>query len=389
MRLNSIQNIDVSGKRIFVRVDHNVSLNTDNGIGDDIRITQTLPTINYLIDRGAGVVLASHLGRPGGVVNAKYSIKVVTDRLGKYLNRKIRIIPNYWKNKIDVKPGEVIMLENLRFHPGEESNDQKLAKHIADSVDLYVNDAFGSSHRAHMSIVGIAQRLSSPAYAGLLLEKEINLIDELLANNKGALVVVIGGAKTPEKIGVINNLLGKADTILLGGAVANTFLSTWGIRTGVSKVDYEMIEMARQIIWKATQSSAKLILPSDVVVSNEQLTRKPVELSYKEVPGHLAIYDIGKESRKQYAQEIVNADSVIWNGPMGLFEERQFAVGTKAIMDAMVKNTGTTVIGGGDTLTALDNKKQLEHITHVSTGGGALLEYLEKESLPGIDIVKA
>jgi len=237
-----------------------------------------------------------------------------------------------------------------------------------------------------MSIVGIASHL--PAYAGLLLQKEITLIDKLLNKRKGSLTVVIGGAKTPEKIGVINNLLTKADTILLGGAVANTFLSTWGIKTGVSLVDHEMTEMARQIMWKATQSNVKLILPEDVVVSNTKQTREPVEISYKEVPGHLAIYDIGSKARKKYADEILSSDSVIWNGPMGLFEKPQFIAGTKSVMDAMVKCKGTTVIGGGDTLTALQDKKQLNHITHISTGGGALLEYLEKESLPGIDIVK-
>jgi len=386
MILNSIYDVDFRNKKVFLRVDYNVSLNSDNSISNDTRITQTLPTIKYLIDKGAGLVLASHLGRPGGKVDKRYSMSAVAIRLGEHLGKKIRVIPDYWKSKIVVKPGEVVMLENLRFHNGEESNDQKLAKYISSFVDIYVNDAFGSSHRAHMSIVGIASHL--PAYAGLLLQKEITLIDKLLNKRKGSLTVVIGGAKTPEKIGVINNLLTKADTILLGGAVANTFLSTWGIKTGVSLVDHEMTEMARQIMWKATQSNVKLILPEDVVVSNTKQTREPVEISYKEVPGHLAIYDIGSKARKKYADEILSSDSVIWNGPMGLFEKPQFIAGTKSVMDAMVKCKGTTVIGGGDTLTALQNKKQLNHITHISTGGGALLEYLEKESLPGIDIVK-
>lgn len=385
MKLRSLCDINVQNKRVFMRVDYNVSLDSNSSIADDIRITQTLPTINYLLDHGAGIALASHLGRPAGSVDNKYSLKIVADRLGIYLDRKIRLIPDYWNNELSVDPGKIVMLENLRFHKGEEENDFALAKHISAYFDLFVNDAFGSSHRAHMSIVGISKYLKS--CAGLLLEKEISLIDGLLNNKGGSLVVVIGGAKTPEKIGVIDNLLGKADTILLGGAVANTFLSTWGIKTGISLVDHEMIEMARQIMWKATQTSAKLVLPEDVIVSNQKQTRKPVELSYSQVPGHLAIYDIGKKTRKKYTDEIVSADSVIWNGPMGLFEKPQFKAGTDSIMQAMVKSKGITVIGGGDTLSALSNKGQLKDITHVSTGGGALLEYLEKESLPGINIV--
>ena len=386
MILNSIKNIDLRNKRVFLRVDYNVSLNSDNSISDDTRITQTLPTIKHLLNKGAGLILASHLGRPGGKVDKKYSMNVVATRLSEYLGKKVRVIPDYWKGKIIVNSGEVVMLENLRFNSGEEGNDPKLAEYISRFADIYVNDAFGSSHRAHMSIVGIARHL--PSYAGLLLEKEITLIDKLLNKRKGSLTVVIGGAKTPEKIGVIDNLLSKADTLLLGGAVANTFLATWGIKTGVSLVDHEMIEMARQIMWKATQSSAKLILPEDVVVSNTKQTREPVEVSYKKVPGHLAIYDIGRGARTKYTDEILSSDYVIWNGPMGLFEKPQFAAGTKCVMEAMVKCNGTTVIGGGDTLTALQDKEQLDHITHISTGGGALLEYLEKESLPGIDIIK-
>lgn len=391
MKLRTIKEANVTNKRVLVRVDYNVSLDEKNNVTDDTRITQTLPTIKFLVNRKAKVIIASHLGRPGGKSNPKYSLKSVADILGGYLGQKITLFDSFWEQSVldkikKVNPGQVVMLENIRFHPGETANDQQFARRLGSLADVFVNDAFGTAHRVHASVVGVTNFL--PAYAGLLLDQEISLITSTLNSSTGQLAIVIGGAKTPEKIRVIDSLLNRADSILLGGAVANTFLSMWGIPTGCSLVDYEMIEMARQVIWEATQTNSSLLLPEDVVVSNKQRTRQPKILNYQEVPGHLAIFDIGPKTIKSYKRKITASDRVIWNGPMGLFEDERFARGTEEILQALCKHKGTTIIGGGDTLTAIKDKTVLDKITHISTGGGALLEFLEKETIPGVEIVK-
>jgi phosphoglycerate kinase len=391
MKLRTITKANLENKRALVRVDYNVALDKDGTVLDDTRITQSLPTLNYLINNKSKIILISHLARPGGKVDSKYSLANVAEVLSKYIKRKVSLIDNYWEKEAlekisKIKSGEIYLLENIRFHKGETLNDKSLARHLSKMGDIFVNDAFGTAHRAHASVVGVSTYL--PSYAGLLLEKEVTLITETLNKSNGKLVLVIGGAKTPEKIKVIDKLLEKADSVLLGGAVANTFLSTWNISTGCSLVDYEMIEMARQIIWKATQSNASLLMPEDVVVSNESKTRKPKTLSYKQVPGHLAIFDIGRETIKKYTRKINNADRVIWNGPMGLFEDPRFKRGTKAIFDSLVNHKGTTIIGGGDTLAMTTDKNKAKKITHISTGGGAMLEFLEKGTLPGLEIVR-
>lgn len=392
MKLKTVKEANVRNKRVLVRVDYNVSLDSKQNIADDTRITQTLPTIRYLVNHKAKVILTSHLARPEGKPDAKHSLKNVAALLGGYLGQKVTLLDSFWEKSVlneikKVKAGEVVMLENIRFHPGETANDRKFAQHLGSLADIFVNDAFGTAHRVHASVVGVGAFL--PSYAGLLLDKEISLINRALNSADGKLTIVIGGAKTPEKIRVISSLLNKANSILLGGAVANTFLSTWGIPTGCSLVDYEMIEMARQAIWKATRSNSSLLLPEDVVVTNYYRTRHPKILGYQEVPGHLAIFDIGPKTIKSYKRKISASDRIIWNGPMGLFEDSRFARGTEAILKSLCKHKGITIIGGGNTLTVIKNKSILKKITHVSTGGGALLEFLEKGTLPGVEIVKA
>ena len=382
MKLNTIKKANVKNKTVLVRVDYNVSTDENGNATGLNRITQTLPTINYLKKRGAKIILMSHFGRPEGKKDKKYSFNNILSTLKNTIDEEIEIIEDLNVNN----PRQISILENTRFHPGETLNDKKLARLLSKLADVFVNDAFGSSHRAHVSTVGIAEYL--PSYAGLLLDKEVTLINKALENNAGKLCVIIGGAKTPEKIGVIDNLLNRANSILLGGAVANTFLSTWGHSTGTSMVDYEMIEMARQTIWKATQSNASLLMPEDVIISNSDRSREPKTISYKEIPGHLAVYDIGPKTRKKYSNKILESDYAIWNGPIGLFEDARFAKGTSGILNAMLRSKGTTIIGGGDTLTAVSNNKALKNISHISTGGGALLEFLEKGTLPGIEIVK-
>lgn len=391
MKLKTIKKARVENKRVLVRVDYNVSLDEKNNVTDDTRIAQTLPTIRYLVNHKAKVILTSHLGRPGGKPDPKYSLKSVAASLGEYLGQKITLFDSFWEQSVmdkikKVKPGEVVMLENIRFHPGETVNDRQFAQQLGSLADIFVNDAFGTAHRVHASVVGVTTFL--PAFAGLLLDKEISVITRALNSSTGQLTVVIGGAKTPEKIRVIDSLLNRAGSILLGGAVANTFLSMWGIPTGCSLVDYEMIEMARQVIWKATQSNSSLLLPEDVVVSNDQRTRQPKTLSCQEVPGHLAIFDIGPKTIKSYKRKIAASDRIIWNGPMGLFEDKRFARGTDEVLKSLCKHKGITIIGGGDTLTAIKDKSVLDKITHISTGGGALLEFLEKGTIPGVEIVR-
>ena len=392
MKKRMIKDINVLGKRVLVRVDFNVTVGDGFRITDETRIVEALPTIRYLLGSQAKVILASHLGRPKGKVDARYSLKPVVKRLEEHLGRKVKLIDQFWqktakKEILALANGEIVMLENIRFHPGEEKNDRAFAKHLASFADYFVNDAFGTSHRAHASVVGIAEIL--PAYAGFLLEKEIDMISMALGKPKRPLVIVIGGAKTPEKIRVIDRLLDLADTILLGGAAANTFLRAWGFTTGTSLVDHEMIEMAKVVSWKASHKHCALLLPSDVVVSDAQRKKPPQVVSYDKITANAAIYDIGPNTIKKYVDVIASAGTVIWNGPMGFYEHKRFRTGTDAILESIVSTNALTIVGGGDTLASINRKDLLGHISHLSTGGGAMLEYLEKGTLPGIEIIQS
>ncbi len=388
MHIPEITEIDVKGKRVLVRVDFNVSLSKDNGIINDKRIVEALPTIRYLVDHGATVVLLSHLGRPNGKPDPSLSLVHVSARLSELLGLGVLFMQEYidgasQKTIQDMKQGSVVLCENVRFHAGEEQNDPEFAKGLSRLGEIFVNDAFGTAHRSHASTVGVTAFL--PSYAGFLLAREVQMIGDAVTKPKRPLVVIIGGGKTPEKIQVIEKLLDIADTIYLGGAIANTFFATWGIGVGTSKVDYEMVEMARNVLWKATRVHARLLLPSDVVVSNSDRTSAPAILPYNKVPLGLGIYDIGPKAQAELRDIIQLASTVIWNGPMGLYEDERFNEGTKTTCVAVAGCTGLSIVGGGDTISTITDESVLGRIGLISTGGSAMLEFIEKGTLPTIE----
>lgn len=380
---------NIAGKTVFLTVDFNISL-TDGKITNETRIVEALPTIDYLIKKGVKLILASHLGRPKGH-DANLSLLPVAKRLEKHILRQVNLIDRFWEKetvgKIKLLPkNSIVMLENIRFHPGEKENDPNFVKHLASMADFFVNDAFGTAHRVHASTVGIAECL--PSYAGFLMAKEIEMLSNAMRDPKRPFLVIIGGAKTPEKISVIDKILDIADTVILGGAIANTFLAAWGFGMGYSKVDYEMVEMTRVLFWKTTRTHSALILPLDVVTSDREKRKSPQIYEYNQVPHDLAIYDIGPKTRKYYDQLIKNAKTVIWNGPMGLYEDKLFSQGTDSILESLAESHATTIVGGGDTLTSIKSKQYLKKISHISTGGGAMLEFMKQGTLPGIEVIQ-
>lgn len=390
MKKKTIRDIaNLSGKKVFLTVDFNISL--ENGhITNDTRILEALPTIDYLLRNRAKVIIASHLGRPKGI-DTRLTLAPVAKRLNQLIKRKVVLIDNYWEksslDKINSIPSDnIVMLENIRFTKDEEENDKQFSRHLASMADYFVNDAFGSSHRIHSSIVGIAEYL--PSYAGLLMAKEIEMLSNAIESPNRPFLVIIGGAKTPEKISVIERILDLADTVILGGAIANTFLAAWGFGMGNSMVDYEMVEMARVVFWKATRKHSALILPTDVVISDMDRKATPEIVSYNQVPANVVIYDIGPKTQAHYLDLIREAKTIIWNGPMGLYEDPRFAKGTDFLLQSISENKGLTILGGGDTLTSIKSKKYVNKISHVSTGGSAMLEFLEKGTLPGIEVLQ-
>lgn len=390
MKKQNIKNIkNLKNNSIFLTVDFNVSLN-DGKIANDTRICEAIPTIKYLCDHGAKVILASHLGRPKGH-NPELSLQPVANRLEKLTGKPVELVEKYWEpeNLEKIRSSnrqKLILLENIRFHPGEKANDRSLSKIYASMADLFVNDAFGASHRVHASTVGISEFL--PAYAGLLMDKEIRMLSEAIINPKRPFILVIGGAKTPEKIAVIESLLDVADTILLGGAIANTFLAAWGYGMGNSYVDYEMIEMARVVFWKTTRKHSALLLPQDLTISDPKNPQIINVVDYNKVPSNVSIYDIGPKTCESYAKVIKEAKTVIWSGPMGLYEDVRFKKGTNHMLQNLAQTKCHSIIGGGDTITSVTKNKYVKQITHISTGGSAMLEYLQKGTLPGIEVLK-
>lgn len=380
----SVRDIDVKGKKVLVRVDFNVPIK-DGVVQDDTRIRAALPTIEYLLEHGAAVILFSHLGRPKGGPDPKYSMKPVAEYLAQLMGKPVAFAEDCVgepaeKAAASLKPGDVLVLENTRFHPEEEKNDLELAKKMASLADIYVNDAFGSAHRAHSSTEGVARFL--PAVAGFLMEKEIQYLSQAIETPKRPFVAILGGAKVSDKIGVIKNLLTKADTILIGGGMANTFFKAQGYPIGKSLVEDEVLDLARELI---AQGGTKLRLPVDVVIAQameEGAETKVVPVG--PIPDDWMILDIGPETVASYGKVIANAATVVWNGPMGVFEVSTFAKGTFGIAEALAKSNAISIVGGGDSASAVQKSGLAEKITHISTGGGASLEMLEGLVLPGV-----
>lgn len=380
---------DLKNKKVFVTCDFNISLNNGK-IANDTRIREAIPTIKYLLSQNCKIILASHLGRPNGH-DLKYTLSPVAERIESILHKKVELVDKFWENdaleKIDKIPsGDIILLENIRFFKGEKQNDNKFARNLSKMAEIFVNDAFGASHRAHASIVGISKFL--PSVAGLLLSKEITMLNRALVSPKRPFVVFIGGAKTPEKISVIEKLLDLADTVCLGGAIANTFLAAWGFGMGKSLVDYEMVEMARQVFWKTTRHHTALILPTDVVIATNGDKKTIKTVPYDKVPGHVAIYDIGPETNRLYKKLALSAKTIIWNGPMGFYEDPHFKKGTDTLLEDVAASKAFKIIGGGDTLTVLHQKNILHKFDHISTGGSAMLEFIKSGTLPGIEVLE-
>jgi phosphoglycerate kinase len=388
MAKKTIRDVDWTNKRALVRVDFNVPLDKNRAITDDTRIRAAVPTIQYLLDHGASVILMSHLGRPKKGPSDDLRLDPVARRLEELLGRPVQKVnvttgPEAEAAAQALKPGEVLLLENTRFDPREEKNDPAMAAELAKLGDIYVNDAFGAAHRAHASTEGVARHL--PAVTGFLMEKELSALGGAIGHPEHPFVTVIGGAKISDKIGVIENLLGKVDALLIGGGMANTFLVAHGYNVGDSLVEQDSVDTARSLIDKAQQRGAELRLPVDAVVADAfdaGANRKVVKVDA--VPAGWRILDIGPETVKQYSDVIRGAKTVIWNGPMGVFEMAPFAEGTRAIAQALADSQAQTIIGGGDSVAAVEQMGLADRMTHISTGGGASLELLEGRELPGV-----
>ena len=384
----TIEDIDVSGKKVLVRCDFNVPLDENKNITDETRINAALPTIKYLLEHKAAVILCSHLGRPKGEFNMKYSLAPVAKRLSEKLGFEVKLAkdvigPDAKKLAAEVKPGEAVLLENVRFHAEEEKNDPAFAKELASMADIYVSDAFGTVHRAHASTAGVAEYL--PAVAGFLIGKELNFLGKAVTNPERPFVAILGGAKVKDKIGVITNLIEKVDTLLIGGGMAYTFMKATGGEIGNSLCDDERLSLALELLDKAKAKGVKLLLPIDNVCGKEfsNDTEQMICESGK-IPEGWEGLDIGPKTVELFAAEIKAAKTVVWNGPMGVFEMPNFAKGTLAIATAMAESDATTIIGGGDSAAAVTQMGLAGKMSHISTGGGASLEFLEGKTLPGV-----
>lgn len=387
MQKKSVKDIDVNGKRVFVRVDFNVPLDGEK-ITDDTRIQKALPTIQYLIEQGAKVICASHLGRPKGEVVEKYRLTPVAKRLSELLGKEVIKV----NDSIGSEPqqaiagmnnGDVLLLENVRFYGEETKNDEKYARQLAQLADVFVNDAFGAAHRAHASTAGIAEYL--PAVAGFLMEKELENLGKAVTNPERPFVAIIGGAKVSDKIGVIENLLSKVDVLIIGGGMANTFMKAQGYTTGKSLVEPDKVALAKELIERAKSQKVELLLPTDALVAlamDPSAEQKVVPVA--DIPEDWMVLDIGPESAEKFAAAVKSAATVVWNGPMGVFEMEPFAKGTEAVAKALAASNATTIVGGGDSVAAVNKVGVADKISHISTGGGASLEFLEGKELPGV-----
>lgn len=390
----TVKDIDLKGKKVLMRADFNVPLNEDGVITDDTRIQAALPTIKYILDQGASLILMSHLGRPKNEPDPKFSLLPVAKRLSEVLGTEVvfnddgEVVGQVTKDAAAaLKPGQILLLQNTRFRPEEKKNEPSFAKELATLGDVFVEDAFGSSHRAHASTAGVADYL--PAVSGFLIQKELDFIGGALEDPKRPFVAILGGSKVSDKIGVINNLLEKVDSLIVGGGMAFTFLKAQGFEIGSSLLEEDKIDLAKELLAKAEAKGVKLLLPIDVVVAPEFKADAPAtNAKVDAIPSDQMGLDIGVETQKLFADTIKDAKTVIWNGPMGVFEFPEFAKGTVAVAKAMAESDAVTIIGGGDSAAAVKQLGFEDGMSHISTGGGASLEFMEGKVLPGIDVLE-
>lgn len=395
MNKKTVKDLNVEGKKVLVRVDFNVPLSKDGNhtISDDTRIKAALPTIDYLLENNAKVILMSHLGRPKGEANPEFSLKPVAEWLENHYGEKFHFLPSdivvdeKVKEEVEkLENGNLALLENTRYVKGETKNDPEFAKELSSLADLFVNDAFGTSHRAHASNVGVANNLESAV--GFLIQKEIEIMGKALENPEKPFVSILGGAKVSDKIGVIENLISKVDYILIGGGMAYTFLKAQGKEIGKSLLEEDKMDLSLELIKKAEANNVKILLPKDVVIADEIKEDAETEIvDIDNIPTDKEALDIGPKTAKEYADIIKDAKTVVWNGPMGVFEIKVFANGTNEVAKALADSSATTIVGGGDSALAIEEAGYKDKITHVSTGGGASLEFLEGKTLPGIDCI--
>jgi phosphoglycerate kinase len=387
MKKKSIRDVNVFGKRVLVRVDFNVPME-EGKITDDKRISETLPTIRFLIEQGAKIILVSHFGRPKGQVVEAMRLTPVVVRLSELLGRPVVKTENVVGDEVqarisEMKDGDVILLENVRFDPGEEKNDPELARSLASLADLYVNDAFGAAHRAHASTEGVAHHL--PAVAGLLMDKELDVLGKAIHNPERPFTAIVGGAKVKDKIAVIDNLLNIVDHLIIGGGLANTFLKAQGCEIGKSLVENDKVDMASEFIEKSKEKGVNLLIPTDVVVADQfSADANTKVVSVDQIPSDWQVLDIGTKTQEIFAETIKQSKLVVWNGPMGVFEMEPFSHGTQAVTLACAQTEGYTVIGGGDSAAAVEKFNMADQMDHISTGGGASLEFMEGKILPGV-----
>ncbi|MED1795870.1 phosphoglycerate kinase [Brevibacillus nitrificans] len=390
MNKKSIRDVELAGKRVFCRVDFNVPMQ-DGIITDDTRIRAAVPTIQFLVEAGAKVILASHFGRPKGQVVEEMRLTPVAAHLSTLLGKDVKKLDDSIGAEVEaavqqMEAGDVILLENVRFHAGEEKNDPEIAKSFAALADLFVNDAFGTAHRAHASTAGIANYI--PAVAGLLMEKEIRFMGGALSRPERPFTAIVGGAKVKDKIAVIENLLTKVDHLIIGGGMANTFLKAQGLRVGASLCEDDKLDLARTLMAQAKERNVSLLMPVDVVVADRfAADAEKQTVSIDAIPDGWMALDIGPKTVEQYHKVIVDSKTVVWNGPMGVFEMDAFAQGTIGVAKAMSECSGTTIIGGGDSVAAVEKAGVAEQMTHISTGGGASLEFMEGKELPGVSVL--
>ena len=392
MAIRTVDQIELNGKRVFIRVDFNVPLDEKSEITDDTRIALSLPTIRFVMEAGGKTILASHLGRPKGKRDPKFSLSPVAERLSRLLGKEVALAADCVGEEVQkqiegMKAGEVLLLENLRFHPEEEKNDEPFSRALASLCDVYVNDAFGAAHRAHASTEGMTRYVKVVA-AGFLMNKEIASLDKALLNPQEPYVAILGGAKVSDKIGVIQNLLDRVTTLLIGGGMAYTFLKAEGFQVGKSLVEEDQIEFSRDLLKKA-KGKVKLLLPSDHIAAERMdLQAKRQIVENERIPPDWVCLDIGPETVKAFSEEIRSAKTIFWNGPMGVFEMEPFSLGTFSIAKAVAKSSAFSIVGGGDSVAAVNQAGVAEKIGHISTGGGASLEFLEGKALPGIEALR-